>query len=65
MTISSPEQNIRKHCDHMAKEIARRVMQDLGYSSHARDIGTNVEHHARMVLIDWYLGDCTSGAPHD
>jgi hypothetical protein len=64
---SSDEMSKRvgKHCDQMAKEIARRVMQDLGHSSHGRDIGTNVEHHARMVLLDWYLGDYIPGDQHD
>lgn len=55
---------IGTHCDQMAKEIARRVVKDLG-QTHAQghDIFTSVERHAKVVLLDWYLGDYVPGTP--
>jgi hypothetical protein len=55
---SQVAENIRKHAQGMAREIARRVAEDPKNSD-----GTpyNVEHHALMVLLDWYLGDFIPG----
>jgi hypothetical protein len=47
-------ENIRKHCEGMAREIARRVAEDPENSDATP---YNVERHALLVLLDWYLGD--------
>ena len=51
---SQMAENIRKHVDAMAREIARRVADD---PRNAEGAPYAIEHHARMVLLDWYLGD--------
>jgi hypothetical protein len=50
-------ENIRRHCDGMAREIARRVYADSSQRMHENEVRDLVEHHARMVMLDWYLGD--------
>jgi len=50
-------ENIRRHCAGIAKEIARRVAEDVGHYTHGKDVAIHVEHHATAVLLDWYLGD--------
>jgi hypothetical protein len=42
---------LQRLCEHLAREIARRAAED-----------GNVEHHARAVLLDWFLGDYVPGA---
>jgi hypothetical protein len=44
--------NIRRVCDGLAAEIAKRVTADFSACDHAV-----VESHARQVLIDWFLGE--------
>jgi hypothetical protein len=46
MTADFLAENIRRHIDSLAKEIARRV-----------GAGVNCEEAARAVLLDWFLGD--------
>ncbi len=52
LTSDALAENIKRTVDGLAREIARRVEDDW------RD-GTRygVEHHARLVLLDWFLGD--------
>lgn len=51
-------ENIRRHCEGMAKEIARRVRDDPQTQMYSDgDPPVRVEHHALAVLLDWYLGD--------
>ncbi len=50
-------ENIRKHAEGMAREIARRVAEDVGHYAIGKDIAAHVERHALLVLLDWYLGD--------
>jgi hypothetical protein len=47
-------ENVQRLCCGLAQEIARRVAEDPLNSD-----GTpyHVEHHATLVLIDWFLGD--------
>ena len=53
-------ERIQKHCDHIAKEIARRVAEDdKEYDSPTE----RCECHAKQVLLDWFLGDYIPGAP--
>lgn len=66
--IPSSEQvaeNIKKHVDAMAKEVARRVGCDrwpecgCGTLSgpHTCEGRAKVERHAREVMLDWLLGN--------
>ena len=61
MIIPSSEQlaeNIRRHVDSLAREIARRVAAD----DREYDTPTSrCEHHAKAVLLDWFLGDFIPG----
>jgi hypothetical protein len=54
--------NVKAHCAAMAKEISRRVAEDPQNSD-----GTpyNVQKHAMVVLLDWFLGDMLPGGKTD
>jgi hypothetical protein len=57
-------QNIRKTIDELAAEIADRVANGTKDDPHsvltlpvdALSLQETVEHHARIVLINWFLG---------
>jgi hypothetical protein len=64
-------ENIRKHCQSIAAEIARRVMKEVGNAgipipvsgekTIEAKIGLIVHVHAQGVLLDWFLGDFIPG----
>ena len=61
MIIPSSDQlaeNIRRHVDSLAREIARRVHED---NDEYDGPTSKCEHHARTVLLDWFLGDFIPG----
>ena len=64
MIPSSAEvaENLRKHAEGMANEIARRCMADDNLSIITEQHAT-IKRHALGVLLDWYLGDFLPGAP--
>jgi hypothetical protein len=47
-------ENIRKRVEELAREIASRVAEDPKNSDATP---YNVEYHAKIVLLDWLLGD--------
>lgn len=53
-------ENIRKHVESLAREIAQRVADDIDTFDQP---SARVEHHAKAVLLDWFLGDFIPGAP--
>jgi len=48
--------NIRKHCEGIAREIAWRVKTESNGGLKTID-SKMVERHALGALLDWYLGD--------
>lgn len=63
-------ENIRKHVDALAAEIAQRVSEDIytrGMQIPDRDlpsiIANTVHTKAQEVLLDWLLGDLIPEAP--
>lgn len=56
-------ENIRKHCEGLAKEIARRCVDTLGHTTQGHNISHHVEAHAMSVLLDWFLGDFIPNQP--
>jgi hypothetical protein len=51
--------NVRAHCENMAKEISRRVVEHTPQYAHGRDLRQLIENQATLVLLDWFLGDWT------
>lgn len=62
MTPSSAQvaENLRKHAESMAREIARRVAEEANGGTKTIS-SKDVERIALVVLLDWYLGDWLSG----
>ena len=56
MIPSSEEvaKNLRRHCEGMAREIARRIADEWTFTPVQK---ASIESHALAVLLDWYLGD--------
>ena len=51
-------ERIQKHCEYLAREIARRVHEDnQTYATPTQCC----ERHAKAVLLDWFLGDFIPG----